>query len=464
MKGARGEETIRLDFRELLRNSHEKVFPAYNNMRINDIIEKKRDGGALTEEEIKFFIDGYTNAEIPDYQASALLMAMYIRQSTPAETVALTLAMAHSGDMNDLSSLGGITADKHSTGGIGDKTSLVLAPMAASCGLTMAKLSGRGLGFTGGTIDKLESIPGYVTEMSAERFCEIVKKTGICIAAQSGNLAPADKKLYALRDVTATVSNIPLIASSIMSKKLAAGAEVIVLDVKCGKGAFMKTKEEAVELARTMVDIGRDAGRRCAALITAMDEPLGFAVGNSLEVIEAIDTLSGNGPADLIELCVALCTKMLVSAGKGDAATCEKMARESISSGRAKKKLAEMVEAAGGDVSYIYDTSKFKIAKHTAEVLADIDGYVYEIEAERVGRASLMLGAGRATKEDAIDFGAGILLHHKIGDKVKAGEKIATVYSSDVRKLADGASEFARALKISTEIPQKTPLLLDEIN
>ncbi len=433
-------------------------------MRMCDIIEKKRDGGELTEEEIKFFIEGYTKKDIPDYQASALLMAMYIRGSTPRETVALTLAMAHSGDMNDLSGFDGITADKHSTGGIGDKTSLVLAPMAAACSLTIAKLSGRGLGYTGGTIDKLESIPGYVTEMSAEKFTETVKKTGICIAAQSGNLAPADKKLYALRDVTATVANIPLIASSIMSKKLAAGAEVIVLDVKCGKGAFMKTRDEAYELAKTMVGIGNDANRKCAALITAMDEPLGYAVGNSLEVIEAIDTLSGNGPEDLVELCVALCTKMLTAAGKGTKEECERMARESLSSGRAKEKLASMVEAAGGDASYIYDTSKFEIAEHTAEVLADIDGYVSELDAEGVGRASLLLGAGRATKEESIDFGAGILLHHKVGDAVKAGEKIATLYSSNVLKLADGAAEFARALVIKSEKSAKTPLILDEVN
>lgn len=433
-------------------------------MRICDIIEKKRDGGELSEEEIRFFVDGYTNGDIPDYQASALLMAMYIRGSTPRETVALTLAMAHSGDMNDLSHFSGITADKHSTGGIGDKTSLVLAPMAAACGLTVAKLSGRGLGFTGGTIDKLESIPGYVTEMSAEKFTETVKKTGICIAAQSGNLAPADKKLYALRDVTATVANIPLIASSIMSKKLAAGAEVIVLDVKCGRGAFMKTKEEATELARTMVGIGCDAGRKCAALITGMDEPLGYAVGNSLEVIEAIDTLSGNGPCELVELCVALCTKMLTAAGKGAKEECERMSREALASGKAKEKLAEMVEAAGGDKSYVYDTSKFEIGRYRKDIVAKSDGYLFSLDAEGVGRVSLTLGAGREKKGDKIDFGAGILLCRKVGESVRAGEKIATLYSSDEKKLSSGVAEFEKIYEISSQKPTKTPLILDEVN
>ena len=434
------------------------------NLSVLDIIEKKRDGYELDEKEIEFFVDGYTKGDIPDYQASALLMAMYLRGSTPRETVALTLAMAHSGDMNDLSGFSGVTADKHSTGGIGDKTSLVLAPMAAACGLTVAKLSGRGLGFTGGTIDKLESIPGYVTEMSAKRFTEIVERTGTCIAAQSGNLAPADKKLYALRDVTGTVANIPLIASSIMSKKLAAGAEVIVLDVKCGGGAFMKTREEAAELARTMVKIGRDAGRRCAALVTNMEEPLGYAVGNSLEVIEAIDTLSGRGPSDLVELCVALCTKMLTSAGKGTAEECERMARESITSGKAKEKLAEMVEAAGGDKSYIYDTSKFEIGKYTRDIVAKTDGYLFSLDAEGVGRVSLTLGAGREKKEDRIDFGAGILLRRKVGDRLKSGDVIATLYSADEKKLRLGMSEFENILVVSDEKPTKTPLILEEVN
>ncbi len=433
-------------------------------MKILDIIEKKRDGYELDEKEIEFFVEGYTNGDIPDYQASALLMAMYLKGSTPRETVALTLAMAHSGDMNDLSHFSGITADKHSTGGIGDKTSLVLAPMAAACGLTVAKLSGRGLGFTGGTIDKLESIPGYVTEMSAKRFTEIVERTGICIAAQSGNLAPADKKLYALRDVTGTVANIPLIASSIMSKKLAAGAEVIVLDVKCGGGAFMKTREDAAELARTMVGIGCDAGRRCAALITNMDEPLGYAIGNSLEVIEAIDTLSGKGPLDLVELCVALCTKMLTCAKKGTRAECERMARESITSGRAKEKLADMVEAAGGDKRYVYDTSKFEIGKYKRDIVAKTDGYLAALDAEGVGRVSLTLGAGREKKGDAIDFGAGILLHRKVGDALSCGDVIATLYSSDEEKLTEAVKQFDIAVLISNEKPTKTPLILEEVN
>lgn len=432
-------------------------------MRFCDIIEKKRDGGELSEKEIRYFVEGYTRGEIPDYQVSALLMAMYIRGCDASETTALTLAMARSGDMNDLSTFDGITADKHSTGGVGDKTSLVLAPMAAACGLVVAKLSGRGLGYTGGTIDKLESIPGYVTEMSSEKFNGIVRKTGLCIASQSANLAPADKKLYALRDVTGTVASIPLIASSIMSKKLAAGAEVIVLDVKCGGGAFMKTKEDAEELARTMVRIGRAAGRDCAALITNMDEPLGYAVGNSLEVIEAADTLSGRGPRDLRELCVALCTKMLFVVGRGDEKECRGMAEEALDSGRAKEKFSEMVAAAGGDATYVYDTSKFARAKYTADFEAKENGYITGIDAERVGRASLLLGAGRETKKDSIDHAAGIVLSHKVGEKIKKGERLASVFAEDKTKLAEGLSELGRAISVGKNKPSVPPLILGEI-
>lgn len=428
-------------------------------MRMYDIIAKKRDGGELTPEEITFFVRGCTSGEIPDYQTSALLMAIVLKGMTNAETAALTENMAASGEMADLSSIPGVKADKHSTGGVGDKTTLVVAPIVASLGVKVAKMSGRGLGHTGGTADKLESIPGMRLTIGRDEFFDIVRRVGVSLITQSGNLVPADKKLYALRDVTATVESIPLIASSVMSKKIAAGADCILLDVKAGSGAFMKTTEDAVRLAETMVAIGEHAGRRTAALITDMSCPLGNAVGNSLEVREACDTLRGRGPADLTELCVELSAGMLHLAGKGDLQICRDMAAAQIRNGAGFAKLKEMVSAQGGDTSVLEDGEKFPKAKLCREITADSDGYLYSMNTEEIGISSMLLGAGRRTKDDPIDYSAGIVLRKKTGDRVHKGEPLAVFHTSGEEKFAEAEQVFRQALEIRPEAPQKTRLI-----
>ncbi|MBO5214929.1 MAG: pyrimidine-nucleoside phosphorylase [Clostridia bacterium] len=428
-------------------------------MRAYDIIKKKRDGLALSHEEINYFIDGYVKGEIADYQASALCMAIYFRGMDGREITDLTLAMRDSGEVLDVKFGEGLRIDKHSTGGVGDKTSLVIAPIVASLGVTVAKMSGRGLGHTGGTVDKLESIEGFCVEMPVEKFESIVKKTGIAIVGQSATLAPADKKLYALRDVTATVDSIPLIASSIMSKKLAAGDDCIVLDVKTGSGSFMKSVDKSEELARCMVDIGKRAGKKIVALVTDMDVPLGFAIGNSLEVIEAIETLKGNGPKDLVEICLSLSAYMLHLVGKGSVDECKKLAQKAIDDGSALIKFKEMVSAQGGDESWIDDTSLFPKAKFTREVKADEDGYIYSVNAEGYGESSLLLGAGRNTKEDKIDFCAGITLSKKRGDSVKKGDVIATLYTSNPSSLDKAEEKLLASTVISSARPQSNPIV-----
>lgn len=429
-------------------------------MRMYDIIIKKRNGEALSDEEIAFFIKGYTDGSIPDYQASALLMAIYFRGMTDKEIATLTMEMAHSGDMLDLSAIKGLKADKHSTGGVGDKTSLVLTPLAASIGIPVAKMSGRGLGHTGGTIDKLESFPGFSTDISEEKFINNVNTIGIAIAGQTKNMAPADKKLYALRDVTGTVDSIPLIASSIMSKKLAAGADVIVLDVKTGSGAFMKTEEDSVRLANEMVKIGNNVGRRTLAVISDMDEPLGYAVGNAIEVKEAIDTLNGHGPADLLELCLTIGSLMAVGTGKAaNVDEARTLLLEKLNDGSALKKFAEFVEAQGGDSAPVYDTKLLPQASIVKEVYAPVDGYVSHIESDRVGISAMKLGGGRETKESPIDLSVGILINKKVGDKVEKGEKIATLYANDGEKLAASITELEQAYSYSVTPVEKPKLI-----
>ena len=429
-------------------------------MRMYDIIIKKRNGEALSDEEIAFFIKGYTDGSIPDYQASALLMAIYFRGMTDQEIATLTMEMAHSGDMLDLSAIKGLKADKHSTGGVGDKTSLVLTPLAASIGIPVAKMSGRGLGHTGGTIDKLESFPGFSTDISEEKFINNVNTIGIAIAGQTKNMAPADKKLYALRDVTGTVDSIPLIASSIMSKKLAAGADVIVLDVKTGSGAFMKTEKDSVRLANEMVKIGNNVGRRTLAVISDMDEPLGYAVGNAIEVKEAIDTLNGHGPADLLELCLTIGSLMAVGTGKAaNVDEARTLLLEKLNDGSALKKFAEFVEAQGGDSAPVYDTKLLPQASIVKEVYAPVDGYVSHIESDRVGISAMKLGGGRETKESPIDLSVGILVNKKVGDKVEKGEKIATLYANDGEKLAAAITELEQAYSYSVTPVEKPKLI-----
>ena len=401
-------------------------------MRMYDIIKKKRDGLALTTAEINFFVEGFTKGEIPDYQAAALCMAIYYKGMNIEETTALTFAVRDSGDKLDFSNIKGLRVDKHSTGGVGDKTSLIVAPIVASYGIKLAKMSGRGLGHTGGTIDKLEAIPGFNTDLPIEEFERIVNETGIAIVGQSAELAPADKKLYALRDVTATVDSMPLIASSIMGKKLAADDDCIVLDVKTGSGSFMKTIEDSKALARIMVDIGKNAGKRTLALITDMDIPLGNAIGNALEVKEALEVLNGKGPADLTEVCLSLASNMLYLAEKGSIEECEKMAKDAITNGQALNTFVEMVKAQGGDYRYILNPELFKVADYSYEVRATQSGYIYSVDTEGYGIASLLLGAGRNVKEDKIDFSAGIILKAKTGDFVKEGG------FTDVRAADDG--------------------------
>lgn len=429
-------------------------------MRMYDIIMKKRNGGELTKLEIEFFVDGYTRDEIPDYQVSALMMAIYFKGMTEAETCELTLAMAHSGDMLDLSAIHGIKVDKHSTGGVGDKTSLALTPMVAACGIPVAKMSGRGLGHTGGTIDKLESFPGFSTALTTERFIENVNRIGIAIMGQTADLAPADKKLYALRDVTATVDQMSLIASSIMSKKLAAGADAIVLDVKTGSGAFMKAEEDARALAEEMVKIGRNAGRKTIAVISDMDQPLGYAVGNALEVKEAIDTLNGNGPKDFVELCLTLGSQMLIAGGKTDSLEeARGMLERVIADGSALRKLAEFVEAQGGDSSFVYHPEKLPGASIIREVRAPKDGFVSHITCDEVGICSLILGGGRETKESRIDLAVGLVLHKKVGDAVKAGETLAVIHANDAGKADEAEKRFLAACAISPEAPEPRPFI-----
>ena len=392
-------------------------------MLMTDLIAKKRDGGELSAEEIQFMVDGYVRGDIADYQMSAMCMAILFRGMTDRETLDLTMAMMHSGEVVDLSGIDGIKADKHSTGGVGDKTSLILCPMVAACGLRIAKMSGRGLGHTGGTLDKLESFPGYNISIGEKRFIENVNRIGIALIGQTADIVPADKKLYALRDVTGTVPSIPLIVSSIMSKKLASGADVIVLDVKCGSGAFMKTEEQARELARGLTRIGRLAGKKCAAVITDMDQPLGCAVGNALEIKEAISVLRGETRGDLLELCLTLGSCILTEAGVAeDTDTARRMLQGTIDSGAALKKLAELVEAQDGEAHDVYDTARLSLAPELLEVPSDTSGYLSHIECEKVGLISMHLGGGRATKESAIDLSVGLVLNKKVGDHVEKGE------------------------------------------
>lgn len=421
-------------------------------MRMYDLIMKKRNGASLSQEEIKFMINSYTMGEIPDYQMSAMMMAIYFQGMTQEETLALTMAMAESGDTLDLSGIAGIKVDKHSTGGVGDKTSLALTPMVAACGVKVAKMSGRGLGHTGGTIDKLESFPGFSTEIEIDDFEKNVNEIGISIMGQTKDLAPADKKLYALRDVTATVDQISLIASSIMSKKLASGADAIVLDVKTGSGAFMKTLSDSVALAEEMTRIGNGAGRKTIAVISDMDQPLGLAVGNILEVQEAIATLRGEGPEDFTELCMCLGSYMLVAGGKAeDETSARAMLREVIENGKALDKLAEFVKAQGGDPSYVYEPQRFKLADICEEILAPADGYIQKIVCDEIGICSLILGGGRETKESEIDLSVGLVLHKKVGDKVKAGESLASMYANDAEKCRQAKDRFLAAYTITQE-------------
>ncbi|MEO4053284.1 pyrimidine-nucleoside phosphorylase [Solibacillus sp. CAU 1738] len=409
-------------------------------MRMVDIIEKKRNGEALSTEEIRFFVNGYTQGEVPDYQASALCMAIYFQDMNDRERADLTMAMVESGDQIELSNIEGIKVDKHSTGGVGDTTTLPLAAMVAAVGVPVAKMSGRGLGHTGGTIDKLESIDGFHVELSNEQFVKQVNDIKMAVIGQSGNLTPADKKLYALRDVTGTVSSIPLIASSIMSKKIAAGADAIVLDVKTGDGAFMKTVEDAKLLAEAMVQIGNNVGRNTMAIISDMSQPLGYAIGNALEVKEAIDTLNGEGPADLNELCYTLGSQMVVLGGK--ASTIEEareMLEEVVANGAALEVLKKFITAQGGDASIVDEPSKLPQAKFITEVVAKEAGYVAKIEAEDIGTAAMLLGAGRATKESEIDLAVGLVLRRKVGDYVEAGESLVTVHanSEDINEVIE---------------------------
>ncbi|MBF8418730.1 pyrimidine-nucleoside phosphorylase [Heyndrickxia coagulans] len=400
-------------------------------MRMIDIIEKKRNGKELATEEINFFVKGYTEGTIPDYQASALAMAIYFQDMSDREIADLTMAMVHSGETLDLSAIHGIKVDKHSTGGVGDTTTLVLAPLVAALGVPVAKMSGRGLGHTGGTIDKLESIQGFHVEIKTDQFIDLVNREKVAIIGQTADLAPADKKLYALRDVTATVDSIPLIASSIMSKKIAAGADAIVLDVTTGAGAFMRNEEDAIRLAETMVRIGNHVGRKTMAVISDMSQPLGYAIGNALEVKEAIDTLKGEGPDDLTELVLALGSQMVVLAGK--ATTLEEarnMLKEAIASGAGLAKFKKFVANQGGDPSVIDHPEKLPQAKYAIDLPAITSGYVSQMVADQIGVAAMMLGAGRATKEDKIDFAVGIVLRKKVGDRVEAGEPLATIYAN----------------------------------
>lgn len=436
-------------------------------MRVYDIIKKKRDGKELSAAEIKYFIEGYAKGEIPDYQAAAFCMAVYFKGMTERETADLTFAIRDSGEKPDLSGITGIRADKHSTGGVGDKTSLIVVPAVAACGVKVAKMSGRGLGHTGGTVDKMESVPGVKTELSSAEFVRAVNSCGMAIIAQSDSLAAADKKLYALRDVTATVDSIPLIASSIMGKKLALDDDCIVLDVKTGSGAFMKTLGESEKLARAMVDIGKRAGKRTVALITDMDRPLGRAIGNSLEMKEALGILHGNlsGAEDLYELSVRLAAEMLFLAGKGNnLSECEEKIKNAIIGGEALKTFALSVRTQGGDESYVFNPEKLKISEKTYEIKAEKDGYIVRSDAEGYGTAALILGAGRNKKDDNIDKGAGIVLLKKTGDKVKKGDIVARLYSSDENKFGEAVGKFNESTEIGLNPPSDRETVLKRID
>lgn len=429
-----------------------------------DLIIKKRDGHELTDDEISFWIDGYTKGEIPDYQSSAMQMAILFRGMNNREIATLTDRMEHSGEVLDLSHLKGVKVDKHSTGGVGDKTSLVLGPMVAACGATLAKMSGRGLGHTGGTLDKLESIPGVTIAIEGERFAKQVNSIGCAIVGQTGSLVPADKKMYALRDVTGTVESIPLIAASVMSKKLASGSDAILLDVTVGDGAFMKNMDDARKLAHIMVDIGNRLGRNTKAVLSDMSEPLGLAVGNALEVKEAIDALHGHGPEDLMELCYTAGSIMLVQANCAkDYAEGRKKLEEAISSGAAFDKFVKMIEAQGGDISYILHPEKFVLAKNLIEIRSEVDGYVQSLNALEIGISSMQLGGGRETLEDTIDMSAGIVLNKKVGDKVTKGELLCTLHTNKDKKTYQAIIEdVKKAFKFSKD-PVATQPVIREI-
>ncbi len=436
------------------------MFKVVVDVRAYDIIEKKRDNFELSSEEIRFFINGYINNEIADYQMSAFLMAVYFNGMTLKECEILTECMLHSGEVMDLSPINGVKVDKHSTGGVGDKTTLIVTPIVAACGVKVAKMSGRGLGHTGGTVDKLYSIPGMNVEISRNRFFDIVNTVGCCVMSQSGNLVPADKRIYALRDVTATVDSMPLIASSIMSKKIASGADCIVLDVKVGSGAFMKTKEDAISLSKIMVSIGEKFNKKIVALITDMDMPLGHAIGNSIEVWESCEVLKGRGPDDLRDVSVCLAANMLYVAGKGSLEECTELVKETINSGKALKKLREMVLAQGGNLSE-FEKSDYlaSLEGYEYKVFSDEDGYIFKVDAEKIGKSAMILGAGREKKEDSIDYRAGIILNKKTGDSVKKGELIATFYSSDRKKCIEAKEMFNQAIVFRKEAPVACPLI-----
>ncbi|PQL23047.1 pyrimidine-nucleoside phosphorylase [Veillonella sp. T14073-2] len=432
-------------------------------MRIYDIILKKRANLPLTDEEIRFVIDGYVNGDIPDYQVSALLMTIVFNGMSARELGTLTLAMAQSGHMVDLSSINGITVDKHSTGGVGDKTTLIIAPLVAACGGKVAKMSGRGLGHTGGTIDKMESIPNLKVSLDQETFINQVNTIGLAVIGQSDGLAPADKKLYALRDVTGTVDSIPLIASSVMSKKLASGAQAILLDVKVGSGAFMKTLDDARALAKAMVDIGKENGRSVKAVLTDMDRPLGHAIGNTLEICEVIDTLKGHGPEDLTHECLIMAAHMLVLSQICDYETALSRVQEALNSGAALERLHMMIDAQGGDSRVLDDESLLVIGKFTYEVTAPLDGYITHMNTEQCGIASVMLGAGRTIKDGPIDYSAGIVMHKKTGDAVTAGESIATLYASDESLLVNAAKTYLEAITFGKTAPVVVDTILDMV-
>lgn len=433
-------------------------------MRMIDIIEKKKHGEELSKDEIKFFIDGYVDGSIPDYQASALLMAIYFNKMTEQETLDFTLAVRDSGDVVDLSQIQGIKVDKHSTGGVGDKTTLVIAPIVAALGAKMAKMSGRGLGHTGGTVDKMESIPGMQTSIETEDFINQVNEIGVSVIGQTGNLAPADKKLYALRDVTSTVDSIPLIACSIMSKKLAAGNDAILLDVKTGSGAFMKTLDDAIELAKEMVSIGDNAKKSTIALITEMDIPLGHNIGNILEVKEAVETLKGEGPGDLTEVCIELAANLLYMADIDTLENTRELVKKSIEDNSAYNKFLEFVEAQGGDISYIEDLSKFDETKIAHEVKIQESGYIEDMDTEKIGIASVILGAGRKNLEDEIDFASGIRLEKKTGDEITKGDTIAILYTNDESSIKDAEELVLKAYKVSENKPELKPLILARVD
>ena len=429
-------------------------------LHILDIIRKKRDGGTLTKDEIEYFVRGCTDGSIPDYQLSALLMAIYLNGMTHEETAELTLAMAHSGDMADLSAIHGVTVDKHSTGGVGDKTSMVIVPVCAACGVKIAKMSGRGLGHTGGTADKLESIPGMRIDLSPEEFTAQINKIGCAMIGQTGELCPADKKLYALRDVTGTVESVPLIASSIMSKKLAAGSDAILLDVKCGSGAFMKTEQDARRLAELMVKIGSAAGKETVAVITDMDQPLGRAVGNALEVREAIQVLKNEGPDDITELSVKLAGTMVYLGGRASSLQeGEQKAAQALSDGSALQKFREFVAAQGGDPDITEDPGLLPSAEISEDLKAWCDGYIAGMDTMRIGLASQHTGAGRETKDDEIDLSAGLYLHRKTGEYVRKGDVICTVYGNDVKKVGKALEEVGNSVKIRNDKPEPQKLI-----